>query len=118
MQKLIALSLSLLGLVGGTAAHAATGHTAKGFIVAAIKQAPDVVNKNGKFKTKLGGKPGDKVRPYTADNIHHQIFPFVGPGGQAGGARLAVGATYAGHINMKTNRVTVKTVAVPRRLPL
>ena len=108
MRFVSALSLALATLIGAGSAGAATGYTAKGYIVTAVKRSPKVADKAGTFKTQLGGKAGDQVRPFTANNLRKIILPFGGPGAhRQGGAMLTIGGIVSGKINMKTNRVTI-----------
>ncbi len=108
MRFVSALSFALATLIAAGSASAATGHSAKGYIVAAVKQSPKVRDKAGKFKTQLGGKAGDRVRPFTANNLRKIVLPFGGPGAaKQGGVQLTIGGIVSGKINMKTNRVTI-----------
>jgi len=118
MRTILALSLALATLSSAATASAAiSGREAKPKIVAALKASSKIVDKRGTFRTQLGGKAGDKLRPFTANNRRFVILPTGGPGFEnkpLGGARIQTGGIATGTINMKTERVTIKRYMMPR----
>jgi hypothetical protein len=118
MRTILALSLAFSTLCSAAVASAAiTGAQAKGKIVPAVKASSKVHDKGGSFRTKLGGKASDTVRPFTATNLRMMMRPTGGPGFEnqpLGGARVHLGGVASGTINMKTEKVKVTGYAQPR----
>ena len=114
MRTVAALSFALAALVGASSAHAVTARGAKPVIVAAVKSSPKVMDKSGPFKTTLGGKSSDTVRPFSASNVRVITIPGNAPAGAQGGARMNVGGVASGEINMKTDKVVVASYIMVR----
>ena len=116
MRILTALSLAFTLLAGAASSHAhhITGRGAKSFIVKGLMSSSKVSDKTGPFKTKLGGKAGDIVRPFSARNIRAMILPGKAPAGAQGGFRMSVGGIASGTINMATHRVKVTSYTMVR----
>jgi hypothetical protein len=114
MRILTALSLAAAMLAGATSAYAVDGRGAKALINRNIKFSSKVADKTGPFKTKLGGKAGDRLRPFTASNVRSIIIPGRAPAGALGGARLHVGGIARGTIDMKQDKIRIKGYSMVR----
>src|SRR5688572_27244875 len=75
------------------------------------------VEKTTAWKSKLGGKPGDKMRPFQASSIRHVVIPGPAPAGAQGGARIAIGWIVTGKISTTSGRTYVQGKAQPRSAP-
>lgn len=117
MRTLAALSLALATLIGATTAHAVTPRGAKPVIVAAIQRSSKVMDKQGPFHTKLLGTTKAGLREFRASNMRNITIPGNAPAGAQGGTRLTVGGMLTGTINMKTNRVYIKSVSMAKSMP-
>jgi hypothetical protein len=115
MRILTALSLAAAMLVGAVAhAHHSDGRGAKAIINRNIKFSSKVADKTGPFKTKLGGKAGDRLRPFTASNVRSIIIPGRAPAGALGGARVHVGGIARGTIDLKAHKISIKGYSMVR----
>ncbi len=115
MKKILSLAL-LLGMssMSTLASAEITGPQAKAHIQKRLQYSSKVADKTLPMKTQLGGKKGDVVRPFTASNIRYTVIPGNAPPGALGGARVATGNRITGTVNMKTEAVRTKSVAIPR----
>ncbi len=113
MRTLAALSLAFTTLFGATVAHAITARQAKPVIVAAVMKSRKVADKTGPFHTSLTGK--GNLREFSASNVRRATIPGnVGPPGSQGGIGISIGGFARGTINLKTEKVTVKSYAMVR----
>jgi hypothetical protein len=112
--KLVVLATGIIVIPASS--MAATGRTAKGVIVKALERSSKVMDKQGPFKTKLLTKSGN-VREFRASNLRTITIPGNAPAGAQGGMRLTVGGMITGKINLKTERVTVKSVSMAKSMP-
>lgn len=117
LSTLLALGLVLAAAAPALAGKGLTGPKAKAHITKRLQYSSKVVDKSKPFTTRLGGKKGDKIRPFTASNIRPMIIPFTGPNGAQGGARIHVGNVVTGTLNMVTGEVRTKGVSAPRSAP-
>jgi len=98
-MRLPILFSAALSLLASSASYAAvTGPQAKPTIVKALAKAATTRAERGPWKTSLGGKAGDKLRPFEASNIRKR-----------GG--LHTGGVAVGTLNMKTEKVKVMRFA-------
>jgi hypothetical protein len=110
MRTLTALSLALAVMAGATAHAAVDGRGAKAVILKALQRSSKVADKTGPFKTKLGGKTGDRLRPFTASNI--RTVHFGGGHGHVGS--LHSGGSARGTIDMRRERVRINSYVMVR----
>ena len=116
LSSLLVLGL-MLAAAPAFAGKRVSGPQAKAHIGKRLQFSSKVPDKTRPFTTRLGGKKGDKVRPFTASNIREMILPFTGPGGAQGGARVHIGNVVTGTLNMETGEVRTKGVSAPRAAP-
>ena len=75
------------------------------------------VEKTPAWRTKVSGRPGDKMRPFQASSIRHIVIPGPAPSGAQGGARIAIGWIVTGKISTTSGRTYVQGKAQPRSAP-
>jgi hypothetical protein len=111
LAQIVALAFAL------TAAAVAHAELRGRQITAELKRDLGRRVEKAKWSTRLGGKPGDKMRPFTASSIRHITIPGNAPNGALGGARVAVGWMISGKISTKTGRTTIQGRSQPRSAP-
>jgi len=114
MRKLLGtlLALSLLTTAAAADAGPVTGRQAKAHITQRLQHSSKVKDKTRPFRTKLGGKKGDKLRPFVATNVRNAIISAGG--GRVGAYVIHVGNRVSGTLNMETGQVRTASVVSPR----
>jgi hypothetical protein len=115
MRVLTALSLAFITFAGAASAHAEiSAQQASSRIKAAIAKSSKVTDKTVPFTEKLGPlvKGTKYVRSFRASNLH-EIKPEV-PGKFQPQFVIEGGAVVLGKINLRTEKVTITGVQVPR----
>jgi hypothetical protein len=103
MTKIFAFFITLAIALVATPVFAGgpvSGPQARAHITQRLQYSSKVVDKTRPFTTRLGGKKGDVVRPFSASNVRGQT--------------ITIGNVVTGQLDTRTGAVRTLTVTSPR----